>query len=263
MQTVKFKLCKKISPNHKYITNRQITDEEFLELSDEEKCYMFCTCYWDRFTKYLTKQLFMILIEYKAPCSMLYDLDNTFLNYDMELMIKLVSNYRSAIKYIPKEKQTAEICQIAIENKCQNISYIDDSYLNYDLCKKAVICNYVNIKKVPCRYLTRSFCDELISAGCYSIIYEIGSDLLSYSSLLEIARNHYCSFLNKVPEDIQTEELCYIACKKHIENFPYVADCYKTYDMCYTAIKHQLGNLRYVPYRFIDEKMYKLIVRNI
>ena len=134
-----------------------------------------------------------------------------------ELAVKQNFN---ALKFIIPEKQSFNICKIALQNDGHTLQYISEQV--FEMCKIAVSTNGLALKFVNKKYL-------------YGIHGE---------ELCRIAIIQNCWALEFVPKEIQTFELCKLAVMSQGWTIKFVHN--KTVDICKLAIMQNSNSLKYV-----------------
>jgi hypothetical protein len=158
-----------------------------------------------------TPEMYYVVL--KNPSNMFYKFRDTkkyFESLSVKMLMKLISVYYPAFKYIKKEDLTDEYCSDAIKINPKVIEYIKDP--SYDLCLLAVRINGLVLEYIE--YQTVDLCMEAIKNNPEAFQY-----------------------VKK-----QTYELCLFAVQKYGHNIKYVKQ--QSFKICMAAIQ-QNGNCIY------------------
>lgn len=143
---------------------------------------------------------------------------------------------------LPKTKITYQNCVDAIRNSKYKTSStiaivraIPEHFFDYDLCKECVLTKTILITKIPAKFITKKFLDDLLSSGV---------NCSEYNNYINgcISANECLNSNNKnVNLNINIEELNNIFTAKHIEillskNITTLEKLFSTYDTGFLGV---------------------------
>lgn len=147
----------------------------------------------------------------------------------------LAQHYETLITEENKDTfiQTPESVLASVTNWGPSIGYVNDEFITYELCSKAIEC-------------------------CESAICSINPNLLSKQEyyklcLQSVSENGWN--MKYIPQEIQTQELCDMAVKSICWGYKYCLEKFKTYENSFSAVKRNGQIIEYVPKRLIDYEM--------
>jgi hypothetical protein len=142
-------------------------------------------------------------------------------------------------KYTPKEIQTQEFVDAAIESICWAIQFCEDKFKTYENCLSAVSRNGQTMEFVPKNLIDKDIC-------------------------IAAAKSRY-PCVNLIPMEFLTREMCEMAVRADGENIRYVPDEFMSTELAWLAIKSPApsnpsadmagGNIRYIPGRFLTKEL--------
>jgi hypothetical protein len=185
-----------------------------------------------------------------------------------------VKKYGLNMKFISKEKQTPELCMIAVKQCNGNpITYIENQ--TPDLCMIAIQQNANNIFTI--KEPTIEVCMEAIKPTPHALKF-VPEDLKTVKLCMEAINNlgpHSNDYggenfieemdgllLQFIPEHIKTYEICLNNVKKCGYALKYVPNNFKTNEMCREAIKNIPCALEFVPVHLKTEEICVKAVSN-
>lgn len=165
------------------------------------------------------------------------------------------------ISFIPQNKLTPEMCEIAVKNYGYDLRYVPNKYITIELCKIAVKNCGSALKSVPYEYITSDLCKIAVENDGFSL-YDVPYDFLT-PELCEIAVKNYGYALEYVPYDFITFKLCEIA----VKNVGYVIfDCiprnFFTPELCKLAVKKSSCALDFIPKEFFTPELSEIAANN-
>lgn len=168
--------------------------------------------------------------------------------------------YRSKIRsgditlnQIPKEYIDIDMIMFAIQvAPLNNIQYVEEQYLNFDICRNIVRKSVKNIEYIPEKYMTEEMADFIVNRyysdnGIYTLQYL--PQKFKTIKRCKIAVHNNPMNLEFVPEEIINFEMCKIALEKNVEALKYVPNKYINQELIYFTIL-QFKGLKYVPEEF-------------
>lgn len=147
-----------------------------------------------------------------------------FLRRDREIITE--ENYKTFI-------QTPESVQYSVEEWGPSIIYVQDQYITYDLCKKAIKNHDGAISSIKKHLLTKEQYYKLC--------------------LMSVSENGWNT--KYAQKEIQTQEFVDVAIKSACWAIQYCDDKFKNYDNCFSAVERNGQTIEYVPKNLIDMKM--------
>ena len=156
-----------------------------------------------------------------------------------KLCLQAVSDNGWTIKHIPKEIQTQELVDAAIEGSCWAIQYCLDEYKTYNNCLSAVRRNGQTMKFVPVHFINTQMC--------------------------ELAAQSRYPCLDIIPEEFLTAEICKMAVAGDGKNVKWVPDALMSTDLAYLAITSPApsnpssdmagSNIQYIKAQFLTKEI--------
>jgi len=132
-----------------------------------------------------------------------------------------------------KVKQTLERAHKSVEEWGPSIFYVNDEFITYDLCKKAI--------------------DNHDGAIC-SIKPQLLTEEEYYKLCLQSISNNGFN-MKIIPEHVQTQELCDAAIRSSCWALPNCLDKFKTRENCLIAVSGNGETIKHVPTEFINEEL--------
>ena len=132
-----------------------------------------------------------------------------------------------------KEIKTYEDCLNAVKQNGNDIKYIPERFIDYNLCLE-VIKKGADLDNIPVNYIDYDLCLEAIKHNAYNL-KKVPANLIDYNICLETVKAHPTSGLCFIPEKFKTKELCLLAVKNNGSQLQYVPEKLKDEEMCLTA----------------------------
>jgi hypothetical protein len=179
IDTIEFNPTKECSPGGLYFT-------------EACKLIRWCTCgiYICKVT--IPDEARVYIEDNKFKADMIYvDLDNKTLIKDFKFesndidIIKAVQYDGYALKYVPENLRTEEICKIAVQQNGYALEYVPIKLRTEEICHLAVQQNGMALQYVPIKLRTEEICHLAIQQTGWALQY--------------------------VPEKLKTEEICHLA----------------------------------------------------
>lgn len=184
-----------------------------------------------------------------------------------KVCLHLVSfNQGFALRLIPVEKRTLNVCLKALENHVCNIKFVPKDIINYKMCidilKKEITENEINeneiniiMKHIPDKYKGDEIWDFLAEKGC---LHYVPKDKRTKERCLSSIKNSSCS--SYIPEEVFESDFCELICFEIIKYcllyVPYkikISEFGKV--LCLESVKLSSYNLNYVPIEILTEEM--------
>jgi len=150
-----------------------------------------------------------------------------------------------ALKYIPKEDRTAELCLKAVKSNCFALQYVPEEHKTAELCLEAVKSSGYTLKYVPEKHKTAELCFEAIKAEDAALDY-IPEEQKTTELCLQAVKKITWALLD-IPEKHKTAELCLEAVKSSGRALQYIPEEQKTAKLCLQAVKSDSSAFEYVP----------------
>jgi hypothetical protein len=155
------------------------------------------------------------------------------------LCLESVSENGWNMKYVPKEVQTQELIDAAIESICWAIQFSKDEFKTYENCTSAVRRNGQTLEHVPRHFIDKEMC------------------------ILAAKSRYPC--INLIPKEFLTKEICEMAVKADGENIKYVPEEFMSTELGWIAIRSPApshpssdmarSNIRYIPGKFLTKDL--------
>jgi tetratricopeptide (TPR) repeat protein len=139
-----------------------------------------------------------------------------------------------ALQYIPEEKITLELYQMAIELNGEALHFVPKDKRTFDLCYIAVKQNGQALEYVPEDQRTPELC--------------------------RLAIEQYGQALGYIPKEHRTLELCRVAIQQDGQALYDVPTKFKKSDFCYLAVQQDGCALEYVPEDLKNLELYRIAV---
>jgi hypothetical protein len=154
---------------------------------------------------------------------------------DLSFWLAAVRQNGNALKLVPENLKTAEMCLAAVQKNGEALYYVPKVLKTAELCLIAVQQNEEVLMYVPDEFKTEEIC------------------------LIAVQQNGLA--LNYVPDRLRTEEICLAAVRQDGLALYYVPSKIKTADICLAAVQKNGNALRFVPDRLKTEKLYLAAVQ--
>lgn len=172
----------------------------------------------------------------------------------------IVNKYGYALRGVPKEFKTRELCLTALKRSGGAFSCIpdefksDDEFLDlanlncipidqrtYNRCKKAVMKNGRSIEYVPKEHLNEELCELAIK-----------TDDHDEGSSLEF-----------VPPEFKTQKLCELAMRYCVSALEFIPKEWRSQELCELAMKHDFSMIEFIPKEHLTTSMLKKFVSEL
>jgi len=166
-------------------------------------------------------------------------------NEDKSLLLSVrcyQNNY--ALRDVPENLKTAELCLEAIKKNGYELCYVPESLKTAELCLEAIKKNGDTLCYVPENLKTEELCIEAVKQNSMALNY-VPENLKTELCLEAVKKNSYV--LGDVPENLKTAELCLEAVKQLGKSLEFVPETLKTVKLCFEAVKNDNYALEYVP----------------
>jgi hypothetical protein len=207
------------------------------------------------------------------------DICRTAENYMALVMINGI-----ALKYVPVELRTMEMCTLAIQSKCTDVlKHVPMNLRTLELCMLAVqydkislqhvpqnvctmelciaaVCGGADITQIPICMLTMEFYMQAISRDCIAL-RDVPNYMCSEELCLAAVRNTGMA-LRDVPDYILTIEICTVAVRNDGNALQFVPDGMQTYELCMIAIENSARALKHVPMKLRTLEFCEIAVRH-
>jgi len=187
--------------------------------------------------KFITYELCKLAIESHGDSICGIEPDTVSAEEYYALCLQTVRKKGGMLDEIPKEVQTQELCDAAIESRCWAIEYCLDRFKTYENCFSAVMGNGKVLVHVPAKYIDEAMC------------------------MAAVKSKYPC--LDKIPKEFLTKDLCEAAVKANGENVKWVPDKFMSCELGYIAItspgpyassSDMAGsNIQYIPAKYLTK----------
>jgi hypothetical protein len=140
-----------------------------------------------------------------------------------------------ALQNIPEEFRTPELCRIAIEQNGRALIHVPKNKKTPQLCRLAVEQNGVSLCSVPEKYITPELCQLAVEQDGRALV-DVPKELRT-PELCRIAIEQNGEALKFLPKDNRSVELCHLAVVQNGQALYNVPEEYKTEELCLLAIK--------------------------
>jgi Domain of unknown function (DUF4116) len=153
----------------------------------------------------------------------------------IELCRIAIEQNGKALEYVTKDQRTPELCRLAIEQNGKALEYVTKDQITPELCLLAIQQNVEALQFVPEKYKTTEL--------CYIAVQQNGGTL------------------QFVPEEDKTTELCHIAVQQKGWALSAVPIIHKTPELCLLAVERNGWALSYVPEEKITTEICRIAVK--
>ena len=186
-------------------------------------------------------------------CDMIY---KYFFPIMYKYKIDVLAN-KMPIKDIPAEKQTYQMCKIAVQHDGCSLEYICQKYrLESEICKLAVQENGLALKYVFLEYQTgkRMNFDAMIGTFDYNFFIKPQLQELCY-----LAFEQNKSALCYIPAELQTKKICKLAIQNDARLIMWISPVNQTEEICKLSIQASAFNLTLIHRQ--TEELCKLAIQ--
>ena len=171
---------------------------------------------------------------------------------------KMVKNNSMALRFVPRELITPELCKLAVEQESRALVFVPEQLKTPELCKIAVKENGTALDFVPEEFKTPKLCRIAVEDNSQALQYV--PEQLRTPELCKIAVSKDSWTLQYVPEKLRTPELCKIAVSEDSWTLHYVPKQLKTPELCKIAVSKDGQALRHVPEELKTPELCKIAV---
>ena len=168
------------------------------------------------------------------------------------------------IEFVEDRFITYELCKRAIERHSGSLSCIKRHLLSpkeyYDLCLQTVKSNGFSMKFVPSDVHTQELCDAAIQSSCWAITHCLDKFKTPQNCLQSVSKNGQT--LEYVPTQYITQEMCLIAVKTRYPCLNLIPKEFITQEVCDEAVKANGENVKYVPDEFMSTALAAIAIRS-
>jgi len=165
----------------------------------------------------------------------------------------------SILDYVPDTFKTKEFCLNSVSINGANLSGVPETLKTYDICLQAIRSNPRALTYVPAKFLTQELCMEAVKLHPFAIEYVPLRFLTPALWKKAIAKSG--DLLIKLPAYLFTEELCRLAVANNGRALEFVPDSYQTKELCFAAVKQDGKALRFVDVKKLTAEEYTEICR--
>lgn len=171
-----------------------------------------------------------------------------------ESVLASVTNWGPSIGYVNDEFITYELCSKAIECCESSICSIKPHLLSkqeyYNLCLQSVSNNGWNMQYIPQEIQTQELCDVAVKAICWGYKFCLEKFKTYENSLLAVKRNG--QIIEYVPRKFITQEMCEAAAKSRYPCLNHIPKEFLTKEICEMGVRANGENVRWVPEEFMS-----------
>ncbi|GHV96350.1 hypothetical protein AGMMS50293_26700 [Spirochaetia bacterium] len=170
---------------------------------------------------------------------------------------KVNTEWDSLLRYIPKEKITREMSEIAAKHSCYALKYMPDAFKTPELCLLSVQHKGYVLEHVPEDSKTAEICLAAVQNDGFALQYvpdNVKTKVLCDAALNGNAQCSYLAF-SHIPDHFKTPEMCLEVVAKWGNALAHVPREYKTKEMCLAAVKQEGWALDEVPEELITLEM--------
>jgi hypothetical protein len=155
---------------------------------------------------------------------------------------------------IPKKSITAELCLAAVRHDGWVIDFIPKEFITAELCMAAIEQGYDGaIEYMPEAKKTVDL--YLESVQDWTTLFNRAPEKLKPDLARALVQKNGL-FLDYVPEEFITAELCMEAVKQTPLALDLVPEQYKTEELCFAIIRQDGKSIKYIPQSFITTELY-------
>ncbi len=148
------------------------------------------------------------------------------------------------LKYI--KNPSLSLCEYVLEKKPSAMSYIKDfSVLTAEMCERAVMKDWKNLKCIPNQRITKSLCECAFDINWKA--FKFFPDEFKTKEFCELVINKDVSFIQYCPPDMLSYEICEKCVRERGALLNFVPDKFKTVNLCLLAIQQDFEAVRFLP----------------
>jgi Domain of unknown function (DUF4116) len=164
-----------------------------------------------------------------------------------------------ALKYIPEEHRTPELCRIAVQNNVFALYFVPKEKIALELCRLAVEQNGWALEYVPIRYKTPELCRLAVEQDGLALFHV--PEAQRTPELCRLAVEQYGLALYYVPGKYQTPELYRLAVEQNGRTLQHVHKDDRTPELCLLAVQKDGQALKDVPTKYITPELCSFAVQ--
>jgi len=164
----------------------------------------------------------------------------------------------NALEFVPETLKTAELCAEAVKNNCKAIEFMPKSLITAKLCTDVVKYYCMVLQYIPEEFKTQELCIEAVKQKSGYLALEYVPEKFKTTKLyIEIVKNSYWLIAQKyIPEQFRTAKFWLEVVKKDSDLITEVPEEFKTAEFWYEAVKNNVWSLTDVPEEFKTLDMY-------
>lgn len=188
------------------------------------------------------------------------NMPSEFMPHDMpqQWYDKMVERYYEAVKCIPKEFITSDMCTEVIKKYPHGIYWLPKHLLTDEMYQIAIDGDVSVIKEAPQKYVTDELIDKFFER-VHGNIHDIPEAMRTESMY-----NKYCVSvgydIKRIPLRCKTYEICYESVSKNSYSLSYVPKAMRDEAMCTKAVESFYSAFPYVPYTIRTKKMCMYVI---
>ena len=156
-----------------------------------------------------------------AICIKATNIDDYSIKYIPErLYLEVLKKNGYALRWIPFEKITKDLCMVAIENNTYALQWILEELKTYDLCLNLVTINGDVLRWVPNEHKDNKIYEAAVKSAGY-ILWHISFNAIT-PKICELAVKNDERALQFVPDNLKTRELCLLAATNDYNIFKFI-----------------------------------------
>ena len=141
----------------------------------------------------------------------------------------------NALKKVPRDKRTAELCHAAVMANTANMASVPLCHLTPELC--LYIARHGCLRDIPESHRTAGVCLEAMNKSAHNIRWIPGPFLSEELCLMALSHKtpHRSCYLHNIPVDLRTPAACHLAVTKRGIDLFDVPESLKTPELCHMA----------------------------
>jgi Domain of unknown function (DUF4116) len=164
-----------------------------------------------------------------------------------------------ALQYVPECKRTPELYRLAIERDGWALGFVPEDKKTLEICQIAVQHDGDALRYVPYDLISSradALQEESLFAG-----KSLGCENNKTPELFRMAVEQNGGSLYYIPKDQRTPELCRLAVEKDGEALEYVPEQQRTPELCQIAVERNGLSLSYVPENYRTPELCRLAIK--
>jgi hypothetical protein len=178
------------------------------------------------------------------------------------LMLHAVAQNGHALKWVPENLRTDEMCRIAVAENGGALEHVPQKLCTDEMCRIAVAEDGRALYYVSEKLRTDEMCRIAVARDGESLYYvpeALRTEEVCKIAIAQAGAQNGLA-LHYVPEKLRTNEMCRIAVSQNGEALGSVPRCLRTADLCRIAVAKNGLALGYVPQKLHTEEMYEIAV---